>query len=172
MREIAACLGKDLNTRTAESIQSLLVDMGWDNAKSVVKDLTHREHIPSNLYGTILGIWESRKVQQQQAHLWKQKWTADQDCATPGEWTAFWKVMGEILRWHQMGLVSSNPDGITTPLTADEYHKAKCPKSWSPIVDHFLTGYYPAMLADVLEDYLTKYHAHLVEARLKKTVGK
>jgi hypothetical protein len=72
--------------------------------------------------------------------------------------------------WHELKLVQSNPDGIMSALNIQEWKSAGCPKTWSPLLDHFLQGYLKIYTASppALENYLNNYNKLLVEKRLSK----
>lgn len=170
LREISYCKATGIASGTANAIKELLKEMGWDNAFKAVKQLTSRDSLPSNIYGALQGIYREIKTAAESEHLWKNSWKSDPDCTTPQEWAAFWGFMTELMLWHRLKLVQSNPNGVTTPADIITYKRAGMPKTWSPILDHFLEGFYSAWKGDFLEKYMIEYRDRLSGLRKQKMI--
>jgi hypothetical protein len=168
LREIAACMGRDLSKMAGETLENFFREIGWEYSLIVVQEITSREHVPTNIYGLAKNIYREKKTHAENKHLWKENWVSKEDCTTPQEWEYFWKILGEILTWHELHLVETNEFGATTPIPIEVYKKAGNPQSWSPVVDHLLSGYYSAMIGNLLGDYLERYYAQLVKSRKER----
>ena len=116
--------------------------MGEANAESIVSTIEEYDNVPSNLYGVIKKIWREKKARQDNEYLWKNKWVnTDEGTTTPGEWSVYFSILTEVSLWHSMNLVKKNSDGITVPCDILEWKRLGCPKTWSPILDHFFEGF-------------------------------
>lgn len=163
LRKICAAAGKnDLPRITSEEIESLLRSTDWNTALSAVRVLCGRDHMPTNLLGGLENVIREIEQNSDKAKLERETWRAQEGCCTPEEWQYLFRITAMIMRMHISGETPTNPDGITIAMTIDEYKQAGMPATWSPILDHFLKGYYQAYMLDktkngALVDYLKKY---------------
>jgi hypothetical protein len=171
---IAAVRGKDIPVTTIKEIFKLF-DAIEDkyrirDMEQITTMIETYENVPSNIYGLIKRIRDDIKYRRDQALEHNENWKADPTCANSKEFAAFFAVLGEIMLWHELKLVQSNPDGIMSALNIQEWKSAGCPKTWSPLLDHFLQGYLKIYTASppALENYLNNYNKLLVEKRLSK----
>jgi hypothetical protein len=142
INRLAAARAKDLTIVTVEGLNKLFEEMGEKNAESIVSTLEEFDNVPSNLYGVIKKMWREKKARQDNEHLWKDKWVnKDEGTTTPGEWSAYFAILTEVSLWHSMDLIKKNPNGITIPCDILEWKRLGCPKTWSPILDHFFEGF-------------------------------
>lgn len=175
IERLGAARGKDIPQVTIKGIYRLFDEMEAKDIEHIVKLVEKYENIPANMYGLIDRLWSERKYWKDQKLNNVDDWKADPDNASGKEFSAFFAVLGEIFLWHTEKLVAINPDGITFPMAINEWKVHGCPKTWSPIVDHFLEGYLKVYTAssqsDILLNYMINYKNNLVNKRIKRTVN-
>lgn len=175
IERLGAARGKDIPQVTIKGIYRLFDEMQADDIDHIVRLVEKYENIPSNLYGLVDRLWSERKYWKDQKLNHAEDWKADPDNASGKEFSAFFAVLGEIFLWHTDKLVESNKEGTTVPMDIAEWKRAGCPKTWSPMVDHFLEGYLKMYTtsseSDILLNYMINYKNTLVSARIKRTVN-
>lgn len=171
---IAAARGKDIPVTTIKEIFKLF-DAIEDkyrirDMEQITTMIETYENVPSNIYGLIKRIRDDIKYRREKDFEKNGNWKADPTCATVEEVAAFFAVLNEIRLWHELNLAKRNPDGLKCSLNIQEWKSAGCPKTWSPLLDHFLQGYLKIYTASppALENYLNNYNKLLVEKRLSK----
>jgi hypothetical protein len=134
--------GKKIPDFIDRGISTLLKDSGWEYARRSVFELSRRDSCPSNIYGFLENKIHDYKNQEREGTLSRDQWRTYQDnCASATEWSLFFNITNEILIWHRIGLVKINHDGVSVPMSTDEFRGAGYPKTWSSILDHFLSQY-------------------------------
>ncbi len=171
--ELAAARGRDLPEIVCNNLRTLFDDMGKQNAKNIVGQLILSDNLPQNLYGAVKARWIEIKANNDRNTLMRENWPTDDECATPAEWSTFFAIVGEIMKWHQSGLVKYNRDGVTAGLSIDDWKRVNRPQSWSPIVDHLLSGFEQAYKLDMsrkgaLFDFLKQYQQKLEETKAER----
>ena len=174
---IAAARGKDIPAGTLKEIFKLF-DAIEDryrvkDCEQIASMIEAYENVPQNIFGLIKRIRDDLKYRRDQALEHNENWKADPANASGKEFSAFFAVLGEIFLWHELKLAEKNPDGLYAALDIQEWKSAGCPKTWSPILDHFLQGYAKiyTVAPPALEEYLINYKKILVEKRLKKQLS-
>jgi hypothetical protein len=139
---LTSARGKALAMPTVEGLIKLFEEMGEKNAETIVATIEEFPNVPSNLFGFVKKMWREQKARIESENLWRDKWVSkNEDTTTPGEWNAYFEILTEVTLWHHMGLVKQNPDGITVSCNILEWKRLGCPKTWSPILDHFFEGF-------------------------------
>jgi hypothetical protein len=83
--------------------------------------------------------------------------------------SAYMVVLMEIKRWHDLKLVKYS--GVNCkPMDLDEWNNAGRPQSWSPILDHFMSGLYENRF-HTFESFCREYLKKLVEHRNARMKG-
>ena len=141
IKEIQVIAGKKFTPDQFDRLVEGVGKIDWNRALQIVREFERLERFPANVYGVISNRIEDQFRTDRQGHYKTAQWNAvDADCATPEEWKLFFEITSEILLWHRIGLAKRNPNGITIPMSSDEWVQAGCPPTWSNLLDHFLTG--------------------------------
>lgn len=170
LMELAAARGKEIQGYQYERIMDTFREMGWKYALRITREISRAEVIPSNLYGLICNKWDALRQADESAHLWKEEWEPKENCVTPEEYNAWFGITMLAIAFRDEGFVQNNPDGITTPLSIDEWIKHNRPVSWSPVLDHslrmFEIGYKSELQGKKgsLAEILKKTETHLRES--------
>lgn len=176
IEHLCAAKGKDIPQVTIKGIYRLFDEMDAKDIDYIVRLVEKYENIPSNMYGLIDRLWSERKYWKEQKLNNTDDWKADPDNASGKEFSAFFAVLNEIFLWHTEKLVQSNPEGVTVPMDISEWKRSGCPKTWSPIVDNFLTGYLKMYTttseSNLLLYFMNNYKDTLVKERLKRMYNK
>ena len=147
----------------------------WNKACQIIREFERLERFPSNVYGIISNKIEDQFWAERQEQYKSEQWkSADANCASPDEGQLFFKITGEILLWHRIGLAEHNPTGSSIPMSSDEWVQAGCPATWSPLLGHFLSGLVKVNNFDPVkrEAFLNQYLEILKSEREKRTVNK
>lgn len=173
IERLGATRGKEIPQVTIKGIYRLFDEMEAKDIEYIVRLVEKYENVPSNLYGLVDRLWSERKYWKEQKLNNTDDWKADPDNASGAEFSAFMAVMTEILTWHEEKLVERNPDGVIVSMSIVDWKKSGCPKTWSPILDHFLTGYLKMYTAtsdsNLLLNFMINHTKILREQRLKRT---
>jgi hypothetical protein len=164
--------GKKLPDNIVAGIDRLLKASGLELSRRAVMELGRRDVCPSNVYGFLETRIYEYKQQEKEEVLSRTRWkTGDENCASAVEWSFFFNITSEILLWHTLGIAEYNPQGIAVALSVTDFIKSGYPKTWSPILDHFMAGYCKVsnMEQHTREDFLGEYFAILVAQREKRT---
>lgn len=93
-------------------------------------------------------------------------------CATSEQQELFIRIVGLVMKKHAQGTVPRTADGITDPLSIDEWIRAGRPTTWSPLIDMLLAGYETAYRDDnTLTRYLRSFWALLKNGELEKNTN-
>jgi len=171
---IGAARGKEIPALTCKQIYKLFDEI--NNPKEIeriIKLIEEYENVPSNIYGLVKRIWNERRYSNEKSANLSDEWRNAPDCTSPEEWRAFWPVIAEIYTWHMLGLQKYNHDGVTIGLDVMEWHRLGRPKSWSPMIDHFLDLYYKvhSLPEPHVEDTCKKYLSQLITERQRRNPG-
>ena len=175
LSQIAAAKGRDLPALVCSKLNELFDTMGYNTARSIVRQLTLMDSIPNNIIGYIERYWIDIKNEQDKRLEQKEGWEAKENCIDTDEahWLA--EVLNEVNVWHEIGLSKKNQFGCTTPMSIEEYIKNGMPQSWSPIIDHFLQGAAKPYKIEIggdkgaLAKYFKQYYETLFESRKNRT---
>ena len=170
---IAAARGKEIPKVTIAGIYRLFDQMQEKDIEHITRLIEKYENVPSNLYGLVDRLWSERKYWLDQQTMNTDNWKADPDNASGAEFSAFMAVMTEILTWHDEKLIQRNPEGLTVAMDIHEWKRAGCPKTWSELLDKFLTGYLKMITASsnsgLLLEYMIKFKNNIHDERIKRT---
>jgi hypothetical protein len=174
IEELAAAQGRDIQERTAVKIVDALATVDWKETNAIVRSISRAPNPPRNIYGAVLDAVEEVGREKAQALEHRQTWAVkDSERLTPGEWQWNQLVLEEIMVWHDMKLATRNVE-YCEPMDIDEWIKAGRPKTWSTILDHYLTGSEPAYKRTIggdalaLEKFAEAYYKMLVSERTKR----
>lgn len=176
--ELAAARGRDLPLPLTRQLATIFDEAGERNAKTIVNQLVSMDSLPTNLYGAVRSRWIEMKRNSEYETLRKDKWQSESSENTnAAEWTLYWQIIEEIMLWHQCGLAETNKNAAPISYDIDEWLNAGKPKTWSPILDHFLDGYALGYKADLktpgsLTKYLEQYLQLIKETRVKRQAEK
>ena len=175
IEDLEAAQGRDMNEQTANKIVAALSKVEWKQANAIVKSLIRATNPPRNMYGAILDAVEEIYREQEKVIESRETWTsAAKDRLTSAEWEWNFKVLIEIMEWHKCGLVVKNEEHCE-PMDLDQWISADRPKTWSPVLDHYLQGseaaYKRTIAGDTtaLAQFAESYYKILVEQREKRT---
>jgi hypothetical protein len=175
VEELQVISGKKFTEDQFARLYEGLQKIDWTKACQIVREFERLERFPPNVYGVISNRIEDQFRADRQGHYKTAQWNAsDADCATPEEWKLFFEITSEILLWHRIGLAKRNPNGITIPMSSDEWVQAGCPPTWSNLLDHFLTGLIMShnREPEKREAFLSQYLEILKSERDKRIINK
>lgn len=176
IERLGATRGKEIPQVTIKGIYRLFDEMEANDVEYIVRLVEKYENVPSNLYGLVDRLWSERKYWKEQNLNNTDDWKADPDNASGKEFSAFMAVMTEILIWHEEKLVERNAEGVTVAMSIVDWKKLGCPKTWSPLLDMFLTAYLKMYTASSdcggLLDYMIKFKNNIYDERMKRTYNR
>lgn len=141
IKEVQIIAGKKLTPDQFDRLVEGIGKIDWNKACQIVRDFERMERFPSNIYGIVANRIEDQFRSERQGSYKAELWKAiDADCASSVEWRLFFAITAEIMLWHRAGLAERNPNGTSVPMTSDEWMQQGCPATWSPLLDHFLSG--------------------------------
>jgi hypothetical protein len=170
--QIVVLRGRELPTIQDEGLRSIFDSSGKSVALQAVKRLSDMPTLPSNIIGAIKREISGIEGEIRERQEWRLK---SRDAATSTkECQELMAFLQELSIWHQIGLVERNDNGISIPMSIDEYIYAGRPKTWSPIIDHWLQGFEAAYRLEqekpgALIDFYKGYTKNLIEERRKRT---
>jgi hypothetical protein len=172
IERLSGARGKDIPAPTIKRLYQLFDEMGAKDAEYVTSVLEDYQNLPSNVAGEVKNIWKSIKGRRDNEQLWRETWqAANEECTTGEEYHWFFMIVTEVLGWHSKKMVQKNETGLSVPVGILEWKKMGCPKTWCPILDHFLEGFLRAhsLPGKGCEEFLRKYYQMLLEQRNKRT---
>lgn len=168
LSRIVIARGRELPELHANKLAEIFSVIGMVKTKIVADRIEGLSSIPQNIIGEVNKIIADIRAEEQEREAWK---AARRDnLGTDPEHEQIGIFNTELMTWHRSGLVQKNPEGITVPMSVEEYIKAGRPKTWSPIIDHWMQGYEVAYKLDLqtegaLLDYLMRYNRTLQDRR-------
>jgi hypothetical protein len=173
--ELQVISGKKITDDQFSRLYEGFEKIDWTKACQIVRDFERMERFPSNVYGVIANRIEDQYRTERQEHYKAELFRAvDADCASSVEWSLFFEITNEIILWHRIGLAERNPNGITIPMSSDEWDQAGRPATWSNILDHFMSELSKVnnFESDRRDSFLKQYLGILQSEREKRTANK
>jgi hypothetical protein len=170
--KIALMRERELPELVDRGIRDLFAKIGERKSREIIRRLQEQPKIPQNISGMI-----EKEIATIEAEAEKNSWKKTVEGAgSSEEFRAMMEFLSELTEWHRQGLVATDPLGSTTPMSIDEWAAFGRPKTWSPIVDHWLAGFEKAYKTDVsmpgyLLHYLLRYNQILRTKRLTRHGG-
>lgn len=174
-KELQVISGKKFSSDQYDRIVEGFGKIDWSKACQIVRDFERLERFPSNVYGIISNHIEDQfRTDRQEQYKTEYFKAVDSDCASSIEWRLFFAITAEIMLWHRVGLAERNPNGISIPMTSDEWARAGCPATWSKLIDHFFSGLVRVnnFEPERRESFLKQYLEMMQSEREKRTVNK
>lgn len=170
--DIISMRGRELPAITADAIIAFFLKIGEKDSRRIVSRISGFENIPSNILGIIKKEHGNIMAEEREKTSWKER--HDEGMGTNSECSALMLFNQELFLWHQLELVERNTEGFSGSVDIDTYIKMERPKTWSPILDHWLYGFETAYFLDMREpgallNYLLQYNATLKKQREERS---
>ena len=170
IKKINTYRGREITALQASACHEIFEVMDEYDSRRVVRMLSAVEIFPNNIVGWL--EQHQREIQEQkQPKEYKKGFV---DSGSPAEVSEYAKFLNELLLWHTLGLVKSNPDANPDIRDLDSYLAAGRPPTWSPILDDHMRKYEAALAENArqpgyLLSFLQTYNLTLKTEREKRT---
>jgi hypothetical protein len=169
LTEIAIMREKELPQIVDAGIRRIFERIGEKKARIVLRRLRDQPKLPTNIIGALEREIAAFEGDERERSWWKSK--GENLCADNPVLSEVMKFLTELTLWHRQGLIDRTPDGCVVPMSIDDWRTCGRPKTWSPILDHWMHGYEAAYKTDLsnpgyLLHYLIMYNQALTAKRI------
>lgn len=167
LNRLESAQGKALTDVQKRRICELLVPLSATRASLIVSDIERMENVPKNIVAVVLNAVDRLKENDSSKAFNTTTWQAKELCTSTAEFETFFSILRLIMNIHEEKLIERNLDPAPCT-TLDMWIEMGRPKSWSPIVDHFLSGFEKVYKSDTAcLEFMKRYQQSLTERFFK-----
>lgn len=163
LRRLESAVGKPMSDVQNRRLCELLMPLDVHKASGIASDIERMENVPKNIVAVVLNAIDRIKENDSAKVFNANTWKAQELCTSTAEFETFFAILRLIMNIHDDDLIERNP--VPAPCTdLDMWIDMGRPKTWSPIVDHFLSGYEKVYKNDTAcLEFMKRYHASLID---------
>jgi hypothetical protein len=174
LTKIELMRGRALPDIVAPELVKMFDGAGRYKTAAVLNRLRSYESIPQNIIGCCEKIlWELNNQQETEGYKYKDR----NDFGDKKTLESLAIFLVELEFWHKNGLAEYNHKGLTTGIDINQWIEAGRPKTWSPILDHWLNGFVKAHEEEKINPgailaFEMEYNTMLIAERIKRMAEK